>query len=128
MIYRSSSKIETKTEDEKSIWYRTVLYPKLMAELAANNQKIAEYRALKSAIINLINDLHGAQGYIIRTREAVTEAMSFSGFEVATNRIGDYANSINTAILKLETSISEIDTQVMELEDANRAIRAQLGS
>ena len=128
MIDKSSSKIETKIEDEKSKWYRTVLYPRLMAELAANNQKIAEYRALKSAITNLINDLHGAQGYVRRVREALTEAVSFSGFEVATSRIGDYANSINTGILKLETSINEIDMQVTKLEEANRAIRAQLGS
>lgn len=115
------------TEEEKIAWYKNVFYPRMIAEYNSNKVSISEYSSFKTALSSLITSLESYKTYIKNTREAVLNAISFSGFEASIEKLNEYANSVESSITSISSVISEVDKKIKELEQRNNEIRAQIG-
>jgi len=115
------------TEEEKIAWYKNVFYPRMIAEYNSNKASISEYSSFKTALSSLITSLESYKAYIKNTREAVLNAISFSGFEASIEKLNEYANSVESSITSISSVISEVDKKIKELEQRNNEIRAQIG-
>jgi len=117
-------RLRTKDEDLK-LWHR-IFFNNICSQIAAKEQELEKYNALKTKVISLKGDLESCELNVKNTYNYAQSGIVCEDFSTGINAIDGYVVKIKNLNAKLEGLIQEIDKEIKRIQDEIAALKIKL--